>query len=165
MPNEYDDLLQRLVDEYNVPESEIEPLRASSLRKQLAESETERQSLATKVAGFEKAPKKTDAFAKLNIDLENLSAAQRHLYDTYDWEGDEPAEDAVKDFATKFEFPTKAEAPSDEGARGIVAQAGLSTGAHPNTDTVDQQIAAAEKEGNWALASALKSQQVQAIPR
>ena len=68
----------------------------------------------------------------------------------------------MKDFVTKFEFPTKPEAPSDEGARGIVAQAGLSTGAHPNNLSIDQQIAEAEAAKNWPVASALKSQKIQA---
>ena len=163
--SEYEDLLQRLVDEYDVPESEIEPLKASTLRKQLSEEVAKREAAESKVTVFEKAPKREGAFKKLNIDIENLSAAQRHLYETFDWEGDDPTEETVQDFVTKFEFPvTEAEASDNtEGARGIAQQAGLAAGAHPTNLNVDEQIAQAERDGNYALVGALKSQKLQAI--
>lgn len=161
MSNEYDAILQRLIDEYEVPESEIEPLKGSTLRAKIAELSATNESLAGEVAGFKKAPLKTEAFK--DYDLEALTAAQKYIFENFDWEGEVPAEDTVKELATKFEFPAKAEAAPDEGARGIVAQAGLAAGAHPTNLSTDEQLAEAEAKGDFATASAIKSQKLQAL--
>ena len=154
----YDEVLAQLESDYDVPAEIVERLRSSSLRSELGRVTQERDTYKAAAEGYEKAPKREGFFKARNVDLDNLSAAQRFLFENFEWDGDEPSDEAVADFITKFDFPTvEGEAPTQTGATNIADHAVAQTGSHPKPKSIDDEIAEAAADGDVTRAIALKA--------
>lgn len=100
----------------------------------------EAQQLRARLASIEKAPKREALAKRFGVDMSSLKRAERHALEQFDWEGDEPSEEAFAQHLSEWEIPTQgqpqgqsSEAPN---AAGVVeaAQRFGSTPAPTNQD-------------------------------
>ena len=156
------------LEENNAPDGVRAAFDKSKLRQVIAEKEALVQELTPyrdKYLKVERQPKRDEAFRKAGLDFDSLRKADKALLDGFSWDGDEPDPEQVKTFIAEWELPITegTEGETDESlttpASGRIGQeASRNPGAKPSEKTLYDQIADAEKAGEYMKALTLKAQ-------
>jgi hypothetical protein len=112
MSTNYTELLQRLHDEYGVPEELTDKLSARSMRKKLAEKEREiagLQPAVQELTKLEEGAKRKELFADLGVDFDALRPAEREVIDSFKWDDEEPDRAAAAALISRYQIRTKRE--------------------------------------------------------
>lgn len=129
MADKHDQVLQEIADQYGLSDEDVQKLRdASPLRTRLAEIENElkeERGAKAELAAMKRGPKVNGAFGAYGVDVENLSAAERHVIEGLQFAGDEPTEDEIADAVKRFDLPIREAEEQEEApaAAAIVEQA------------------------------------------
>lgn len=118
-------VLEQALEEIKDTDAAPEWFRTEAAK--LGSAAKERDELRARLESIEKGPRREALAAKFGVDVTSLKKAERHALEQFDWEGDEPSEEAFAQHLSEWEIPAsgKPDQPtiSEPNAARIVDQA------------------------------------------
>lgn len=149
-----DDVVLEWLKDNEAPDEVIEAFEGSALRKEIRELAKWKAEIGepavAEVTSLKKAPVREKAFKEIaRVDFDSLRPAEKRLIETFDWDGEQPDQEAITKFVSDFDLPTlPGEAPSTEAqpaAASIANEAQQTRIVAPAKTTPREQIAELEQ--------------------